>query len=127
VIAEPRSNSLIVRAANPARLNLVRNAGRAAGPAPRRQATRGNIYVVYLRNAEAVQAGAVLRAALASMSPTARGRCGGGGRRRTAPVVTSGLSGAGSGTGTSAANAPITPRRSLPPAARSRPTPPPTR
>ncbi|RYZ06202.1 MAG: type II secretion system protein GspD, partial [Comamonadaceae bacterium] len=112
VIAETRSNSLIVRAANPARLNLVRSvvarldvAG-AGGSA-------GNIHVVYLRNAEATKLAVVLRAALASMAPT--GAAGGGGAAAvgstagTSPVTVSGLSGAGSGTGTSASNAPITP------------------
>mgnify|MGYP001627293763 CR=1 FL=1 len=110
VVAEPRSNSLIVRAANPARLNLVRSIvsrldTQAAGGAA------GNIHVVYLRNAEATKLAVVLRAALASMTPTGAGA---GGTAVPAgatpsPVTASGLSGAGAGTGTSAANAPITP------------------
>lgn len=113
VIAEPRSNSLIVRASNPARVNLVRSLVArldlqgAGGPA-------GNIHVVYLRNAEATKLAVVLRAALASLSPTGSGVAGGGASNvvgttsATSPLVTSGLSGAGS-TGTSAGNAPITP------------------
>lgn len=111
VIAEPRSNSLIVRASNPARVNLVRSLVArldlpgAGGPA-------GNIHVVYLRNAEATKLAVVLRAALASLQPTGTGAtnlaAGGGAAAAAPPVVTSGLSGAGS-TGTSAANAPITP------------------
>ncbi|MGV3494000.1 MAG: type II secretion system secretin GspD [Ramlibacter sp.] len=110
VVAEPRSNSLIVRAANPARLSLVRQLvarldTQVAGPAS------GNIHVVYLRNAEATKLATVLRAALASMSTP--GAAGGGGAAAavgtTAPVTASGLSGPGAGTGTSAATAPIAP------------------
>jgi general secretion pathway protein D len=105
VIAEPRSNSLVIRAANPARLNLVRSII-ARLDVPASSSAAGNIYVVYLRNADATKLAAVLRAALASMSPTGAGAVGG---VASAPMVTSGLSGAGSGTGTSAANSPITP------------------
>lgn len=110
VIAEPRSNSLVVRAANPARLNLVRSIITRLDQPASRTAT-GNIYVVYLKNAEATKLAVVLRAALASMqTPGTPGAAAGGGAATTsAPVVTSGLSGAGSATGTSAANAPITP------------------
>ncbi|MCG2595478.1 type II secretion system secretin GspD [Ramlibacter sp. XY19] len=107
VIAETRSNSLVIRAANPARMNLVRSVI-ARLDVPASGTASGNIYVVYLKNADATKLAVVLRAALASMSPTGTGAAGGGGVS-AAPVVTSGLSGAGSGTGTSAANAPITP------------------
>jgi len=110
VIAEPRSNSLIVRAANPARLNLVRSVvarldvpGTASTPA-------GNIHVVYLRNADATKLASILRAAIASSSISSTGGGAASGGPVTAPPgVTSGLSGAGAGTGTSAANAPIAP------------------
>lgn len=109
VIAESRSNSLIVRAPNAARLNLVRSVV-ARLDTPGAGGAAGNIYVVYLRNAEATKLAVVLRAALASMS-TAPGATGaaGGAATSQAPVVTSGLSGAGSATGTSAGNAPIAP------------------
>ncbi|HZY19701.1 MAG TPA: type II secretion system secretin GspD [Ramlibacter sp.] len=74
VIAESRSNSLIVRAANPARLNLVRTlVDRLDQPVS--QSPSGNIYVVYLRNAEATRLATTLRAALAS---TGSGAAGGG-------------------------------------------------
>lgn len=110
VIAEPRSNSLLVRAANPARLNLVRSIiARLDQPASRTPS--GNIYVVYLKNAEATKLAVVLRAALASMqTPGTPGATAATAAPTSAtPLVTSGLSGAGSATGTSAANAPITP------------------
>ncbi|HEX2547792.1 MAG TPA: type II secretion system secretin GspD [Ramlibacter sp.] len=110
VIAEARSNSLIVRTANPARMNLVRSII-ARLDVPGATGGAGNIHVVYLRNADATKLAVVLRAALASMNAT--GGPGGisviGSSPATSPVTTSGLSGAGSGTGTSAANAPITP------------------
>jgi general secretion pathway protein D len=114
VVAEPRSNSLIVRAANPARLNLVRSVvARLDVPGPAGSGAAGNIHVVYLRNADATKLAQILRAAIASTAPTT----GPGGVSAVAastpvtapPNVTSGLSGAGSGTGTSAATAPITP------------------
>jgi len=70
LIAEPRSNALIVRSANPARLALVRSvvarldAPTALGP----NGDAGNIYVVYLKNAEATRIAVALRAALASLN-----------------------------------------------------------
>ena len=66
VIAEPRSNSLIVRAANGARLELVKSLLRSLdtptlnGP----NGDAGNIYVVYLKNADATKLATVLRAAM---------------------------------------------------------------
>ncbi|GAB3771833.1 hypothetical protein GCM10028796_41380 [Ramlibacter monticola] len=112
VVAEPRSNSLIVRAANPARLNLVRTvvarldqpgaAGGGMGPA-------GNIHVVYLRNADATKLAAILRAAIASTAASGAGGAVAAPNVAVPPNVVSGLSGAGAGTGTSAATSPITP------------------
>jgi len=111
VVAEPRSNSLIVRAANPARLNLVRSvvarldvAGLAGVGAA------GNIHVVYLRNADATKLAQILRAAIASTAGSSGvSAVAAAAPPGSPPNVTSGLSGAGSGTGTSAANTPITP------------------
>ena len=76
LIAEPRSNTLILRAANPARVALVKSlvekldqpAGGGANGAA------GNIYVVYLKNADATKLAVTLRAALSgtptSVAPT---------------------------------------------------------
>ena len=76
LVAEPRSNSLILRAANPARLALVRtlvekldqgafgSPGASAGA--NKDSASGNIYVVYLKNADATKLAATLRAALAA-------------------------------------------------------------
>jgi general secretion pathway protein D len=108
VIAEPRSNSLIVRAANPARLNLVRSVVTRLD-VPSAGTDAGNIHVVYLRNAEATKLATVLRAALASMNPNGPGAGLAGAVSAPSPSTVTGLSAPGAGTGTSAANAPITP------------------
>jgi general secretion pathway protein D len=74
VIADSRSNSLIVRSGSPAKLAQVRSIvdkldrpNTAGGPA-------GNIWVVHLRNADATKMAQVLRAAF-----TTSGAAGGGG------------------------------------------------
>ena len=112
VIAEPRSNSLIVRAANGARLELVKSLLKTLdtptmnGP----NGDAGNIYVVYLKNADAAKLATVLRAAMTGT--------GGGSTSPATPQMgnasamnTSGQTGAqgGMGQGSSAATAPITP------------------
>ena len=66
VLAEPKSNSLIVRAANASKMAQVRSLVLSLdkpsliGP----NGAAGNIYVVYLKNAEAVKLAVVLRTAL---------------------------------------------------------------
>ena len=65
LLAEPRSNALIVRAANPARVALVRSLV-AKLDQPGSSNPSGNIHVVYLKNAEAAKLAVTLRAALAS-------------------------------------------------------------
>jgi general secretion pathway protein D len=65
LVAEPRSNSLILRAANPARLALVRSLV-ARLDRPTSEAASGNIHVVYLKNADAVTLATTLRAAMAA-------------------------------------------------------------
>ncbi len=70
LLAEPRSNAIIVRAANPARISLVRSLvarlDQPTNTGPNGDA--GNIYVVYLKNAEATRLAVTLRAALASLN-----------------------------------------------------------
>ena len=70
LLPEPRSNALIVRAANPARVALVRSlVARLDQPAANGAgADSGNIHVVYLKNADAVKLATTLRAALAGGS-----------------------------------------------------------
>ncbi len=71
LIAEPRSNSIILRAATPARVALVRSLiaklDRPTNLGDNGDA--GNIHVVYLKNAEATRLAVTLRAALASLAP----------------------------------------------------------
>ncbi len=73
VMPEVRTNALIVRAANPARLALVRSLvdqldqPNATGAG----AASGNIHVVYLKNADATKLATTLRAALAGETRSA--------------------------------------------------------
>lgn len=66
LMAEPRGNSLILRAANPARVALVRSLVEKLDrpAAPGSGGETGNIYVVHLKNADATQLAITLRAAL---------------------------------------------------------------
>jgi general secretion pathway protein D len=77
LLAEPRSNALILRAANPARAQLVRTLVDKLDrpPIDNSNGAAGNIYVVYLKNADAVKLATTLRAAL---SNEARGGSNGG-------------------------------------------------
>ncbi|HJV63137.1 MAG TPA: type II secretion system secretin GspD [Albitalea sp.] len=63
ILVDPRSNSLLVRAPNPARMAAIRSlVEKLDRPAPGGNAL-GNIWVVYLKNADAVKLASVLRAA----------------------------------------------------------------
>ena len=108
LLAEPRSNALVLRAANPARVAQVRALVERLDqpPAPGSSAASGNIHVVYLKNADATKLAVTLRAAMAAGSANA-----GGASTSTpstastsAPALGSGLSSTGSSTSTSSAN-----------------------
>lgn len=75
LLAEPRSNALVLRAANPARVAQVRAlVQRLDQPAaPGSSAASGNIHVVYLKNADATKLAATLRAAMAAGSGSTAG------------------------------------------------------
>lgn len=67
LIAEPRSNSLILRAANPARVSLVKSlVSKLDQPASTANGNAGNIYVVHLKNADATKLAVTLRAAMSA-------------------------------------------------------------
>jgi len=67
VLADARSNSLIVRASNPAKLQQIRlNIAKLDVPGQSGGGPGGNIWVVYLKNADATKLATVLRAAFAS-------------------------------------------------------------
>ena len=66
VLADPRTNSLIVRAPNATRLLQIRQAVQALDKPLQGAAAQGNIWVVYLKNADATRLASVLRAAFAA-------------------------------------------------------------
>ncbi len=73
LIAEPRSNTLLLRAANPARVALVKSlVDKLDQPvAASGNGAAGNIYVVYLKNADATKLAVTLRAAMSGQTPAA--------------------------------------------------------
>ncbi|MEY4560960.1 MAG: hypothetical protein RLZZ618_237 [Pseudomonadota bacterium] len=113
VLADPRTNSLIVRAPNPARMAAARSIIDKLDR-PMVGNANGTIQVVYLKNADAVKLAAVLRAAygaIGGVGGAAGGGGGGGGASSTsapaAPAVNP--SGGGNNSGMSAAaTAPVT-------------------
>ncbi|MGP1691028.1 MAG: type II secretion system secretin GspD [Giesbergeria sp.] len=80
LLAEPHSNSLILRAANPARVAQVRALVQKLDqpPAPGSSAANGNIHVVYLKNADATKLATTLRAAMAAGNVGSAGAASGG-------------------------------------------------
>ena len=97
VIADARSNALIVRAANPARQAQVRSIIDKLDLPTQGGGPGGSIWVVHLKNADAVKLAQVLRAAFASGG-------GGGGSSTSAAAINIG---APQGGGATAATAPI--------------------
>ena len=97
LLAEPRSNSLILRAANPARVAQVRAlvAQLDQAPAPGSSASTGNIHVVYLKNADATKLATTLRAAMAAMGTGASAGGAGAIGSTPPPAPSAGLSGGG--------------------------------
>ncbi|HQR86920.1 MAG: type II secretion system protein GspD [Burkholderiales bacterium 35-55-47] len=67
LLAEPRSNALILRAANPARVALVKSLV-AKLDQPNGTSASGNIHVVYLKNADATKLATTLRAAVSGQA-----------------------------------------------------------
>ena len=69
VIAEPRSNALIVRTANAARMSLVKSLVVKLDQ-PSSKSAAGNVHVVFLKNADALKLAITLRASMAATSPS---------------------------------------------------------
>jgi general secretion pathway protein D len=107
VIADNRSNSLIIRAPNQARLQALR-AAIARLDRPTSGGPAGNIWVVHLKNADATKLASVLRAAFGSGAGSTAAAGGGATGARTA-VLNTGAAGQGGaqGAGNTAATAPI--------------------
>jgi len=81
IMVDARSNSLIVRAPNPSRMASIRSLIEKLDQPMKGGNALGNIWVVYLKNADAVKLAGVLRAAYV---PGGTGcRSGGAGRRYT--------------------------------------------
>ncbi|MET0208108.1 MAG: secretin N-terminal domain-containing protein, partial [Burkholderiaceae bacterium] len=95
VLADPRTNSLLVRAANPARLAQIRSLVTKLDQPGIGGAGGSNIYVVYLKNADATRLAQVMRAAYINNVPGAQGTGAAGGA-------------GGGGGGTTSQNNPLT-------------------
>lgn len=67
VIAEPRSNALIVRTANAARMSLVKSLVVKLDQ-PSSKTASGNVHVVFLKNADALKLAITLRASMSATS-----------------------------------------------------------
>jgi len=71
LVAEPRANALILRAANPARVALVKSLVEKLDQPSAAGNAAGNIHVVYLKNADATKLAATLRAAMSGETRSA--------------------------------------------------------
>jgi len=99
VVADPRSNSVLLRASSPEKLQQARALiQRIDNP----QTRAGNLHVVYLRNAQATRLAEVLRGALSGQS-TGQGDPANGGLSESGLGANSTMAGATSGMGASAA------------------------
>jgi general secretion pathway protein D len=85
IVADARTNTLMVRAPNAARLGIVKSLVEKLDRPTGSGAPGGNIYVVYLKNADAVKLASVLRAAYGAAAGSSGGS--GGGSSTTAAVT----------------------------------------
>ena len=105
ILIDTRSNSLIVRSPNPARMSSIRALIAKLDVAPQGSATTGNIWVVHLKNADAAKLATVLRAAFAANTSGGGGGVGGGSTPLQQPLGTNPAGAAG--TANNAATTPI--------------------
>jgi len=117
VVADARTNSLLVRASNATRLAQVKAVIDKLDRPQLNNNPAGNIYVVYLKNADATKLATVLRAAYSANNSGSSGASqgssglGGGGASPAAStnMVTPGVSGSNSGsTASTQTTAPVT-------------------
>lgn len=85
LLAEPRSNALILRAANPTRVALVKSLI-AKLDQPSGTNASGNIHVVYLKNADATKLATTLRAAVSGQATGVTGTSATGGTPAANPL-----------------------------------------
>ncbi len=106
VLADARSNSLLVSAANPSRLELVRSTVAQLDRPSTLLGAGGGLWVVHLKNADAVKLASVIRAAFGALA-------GGGGAAAAPAGGAAGRAGAGlantnaGGSGSAAATTPV--------------------
>ncbi|WP_084136264.1 type II secretion system secretin GspD [Pollutimonas bauzanensis] len=100
VMADPRSNSVVIRSSSPERTDLARN---LVIELDNVQTDPGNLHVVYLRNAQATHLAGVLRGVLTGESDASASA--GGDSVRAALGAGGMLSGAGDGAGNARASA----------------------
>jgi len=104
VLIDTRSNSLIIRSPNAARMASLRALIAKLDTQPQGSAANGNIWVVHLKNADATKLAAVLRAAFSAASG---GGAGGGGGVMASPLGTNPPGAAGAGAAAAGAAAPL--------------------
>ncbi|WP_273487225.1 type II secretion system secretin GspD [Roseateles chitosanitabidus] len=102
LLADPRSNSVVVRASSPARTRLARELIAKLDDV---QGDPGNLHVVYLRNAQATSLSSVLRGLLTGDTGTSALGSGNGEAARAALGAGGMLAGAGASGGRSSAAA----------------------
>jgi general secretion pathway protein D len=106
VLVDSRNNSLIVRAINGARMAQIRGLVAKLDQAPQGSAAVGNIWVVHLKNADAVKLATVLRAAFTAGGGGSSGS--GGSTSPTTQAPTAGGASTAAATPISASAAPST-------------------
>ncbi len=104
VLADARSNSLLVRAANPARLELVRSTVAQLDRPSTLIGPNGGLWVVHLKNADAVKLATVIRAAFGALAGGGGASATVGGSPGRAGINTGG---ANQGGGSAAATTPV--------------------
>ncbi len=114
VMADPRSNSVLLRSSSPARTRLARQ---LVEKLDRAQDESGNLHVVYLRNAQATQLAKVLRGVVAGQTdaprasdPLATSAAAGGAAPSQATGTPQASGGTSSNTATTANGMPGSPR-----------------
>ncbi len=85
IMVDPRSNTLLVRAPNPARMSAIRALVAKLDLPTAGSSPLGNIWVVYLKNADAVKLASVLRAAFGAGAGAGTGAASPAGATSTQP------------------------------------------
>ncbi len=106
ILIDTRSNSLIVRSANPSKMAGVKSLIAKLDVQPQGSAVSGNIWVVHLKNADATKLAQVLRAAFSAGSG---GASSGGSTPTTSPLGANPAGAAGTNNAVSAAASPLAP------------------